>query len=59
MAEIGPTAVYSRIQELGGDTGRGHRSHLPPRPYIKPTTQAEKARVYAFYRRAWEEALRA
>lgn len=25
--------IYGRIQELGGVTGRGHRTHLPPRPY--------------------------
>lgn len=59
MAEIGPTAVYSRIQELGGDTGRDGRTVLPPRPYIKPTTLAEKRRVLEYYRRAWTEALRA
>src|SRR5277367_1887085 len=35
-AHIAPTTVYSRIQELGGWAGRHHRSHLPPRPYIKP-----------------------
>lgn len=25
--------IYGRIQELGGVCGRGHRTHLPPRPY--------------------------
>lgn len=35
--KLGPTAVYSRIQELGGQAGRGHRSTLPPRPYMRPT----------------------
>lgn len=59
MAEVGPTAVYSRIQELGGDTGRGHRTHLPARPYVKPTNRAELAAIHEFYRRAWTEALRA
>ncbi|MEV0090470.1 HK97 gp10 family phage protein [Streptomyces sp. NPDC050738] len=34
MAEIGPTAVYGRIQELGGTAGRG--AELPPRPYVAP-----------------------
>lgn len=58
-AEIGPTAVYSRIQELGGHTGRGHRTHLPPRPYMKPTTRAQLARLHEFYRRAWREAIAA
>lgn len=30
---VGPTIRYARIQELGGDCGKGHRTHLPPRPY--------------------------
>jgi len=34
------TAVYARIQELGGWAGRDHASHLPPRPYIKPAAHA-------------------
>jgi hypothetical protein len=25
--------------ELGGWAGRGHRSHLPPRPYLKPAAE--------------------
>lgn len=32
---VGPTAVYGRVQELGGDTG-AYDSHLPARPYLKP-----------------------
>jgi phage gpG-like protein len=36
---VGPTTVYSRIQELGGWAGRGHRSHLPARPYLKPSAE--------------------
>jgi hypothetical protein len=35
--KLGPTAVYARIQELGGQTGRGHSVTLPPRPYMQPT----------------------
>jgi len=31
---VGPTAVYGRIQELGGRAGRG--STLPARPYVAP-----------------------
>lgn len=27
---------YDRIQNLGGVAGRGHRTTLPPRPYIEP-----------------------
>ena len=36
-AQVGPTAVYARIQELGGTTGNG--STLPPRPYLDPAVQ--------------------
>lgn len=42
-AKLGPTAVYSRIQELGGQAGRNHSVTLPPRPYMRPT----RARVLA------------
>ena len=37
MAEVYPSTVYARIQELGGQTGRGHHTTLPPRPYMAPT----------------------
>jgi phage gpG-like protein len=33
---VGATAVYARIQELGGDSGPGHMTHLPARPYLAP-----------------------
>lgn len=33
-AKVGPTSVYARVQELGGDTGR---MVLPARPYLGPT----------------------
>ncbi|MEV7034639.1 hypothetical protein AB0N99_30960 [Streptomyces sp. NPDC093272] len=36
-AKLGPTAVYARIQELGGQAGRNHSVTLPPRPYMRPT----------------------
>lgn len=35
-AEVGPTVVYSRVQELGGSTGRGGATTLPARPFMKP-----------------------
>lgn len=37
---MGPTAVYARIQELGGVTGRGHATTLPARPYLHPSARA-------------------
>ncbi|MEU0516645.1 hypothetical protein [Streptosporangium sp. NPDC006007] len=36
-AHTAPSIVYSRIHELGGWTGRGHASYLPPRPYVAPS----------------------
>lgn len=57
LAEVGPTAVYSRIQELGGDTGRNHRTHLPARPFVKPTTRAQMRRIHDLYKHAWREAI--
>lgn len=34
--KVGSTVVYSRIHELGGWTGAGHRTYLPPRPSLRP-----------------------
>lgn len=39
MAEVYPSIVYARIQELGGQAGRGHHTTLPPRPYMAPTVE--------------------
>jgi phage gpG-like protein len=52
-SHVAPTTVYARIQELGGDAGRDHRSHLPPRPYVRPATirsmgPCRKAAIAAF-----------
>jgi phage gpG-like protein len=52
-AQIGPTAIYGRIQELGGATGRGHRTQLPARPYVAPAWQAVEPAVAAAYVTAW------
>lgn len=35
-AKVGPTSVYARVQELGGDTGT---TVLPARPYLAPTVE--------------------
>ncbi|KAB2384759.1 phage virion morphogenesis protein [Actinomadura montaniterrae] len=34
---------YDRIQNLGGVAGRGHRTTLPPRPYIVPPVRDLRA----------------
>ena len=53
---VAPTTVYARIQELGGRAGRGHRSLLPPRPYVRPAliesaTKARSAAIRVFRER--------
>lgn len=57
--QLGPTAVYGRIQELGGVCGAGHRTVLPPRPYMRPTY--DQLRGDGTWRRilidAWRQAL--
>ena len=55
--QIGPTAVYARIQELGGVTGAGHRTRLPPRPYMQPTYDLLRGRVARIFADAWRSAL--
>jgi len=56
---IGPTAVYGRIQELGGVTGRGHATTLPVRPYLAPALEAaiSSGRLGEVFDEAWRVAL--
>lgn len=58
-ASIGPTSVYSRIQELGGTAGRGGISHLPRRPFVAPTLVELTAsgQLRDVYMAAWRTAL--
>ncbi len=55
QASVGPTAVYGRIQELGGVTGRGGRSYLPPRPYLGPALDSlvSSGRLAKLFAAAW------
>lgn len=39
LGGVTPRAVYARIQDKGGITGAGYRTHLPPRPYIGPAAR--------------------
>jgi hypothetical protein len=55
--QLGPTAVYGRIQELGGVTGRGHSVTLPPRPYLKPTVLGARSDLARIYLEAWRRAM--
>lgn len=56
---LGPTAVYARIQELGGWAGRNHASYLPPRPYFTPAFDAvvHSGLMFDTFVRAWSGAL--
>lgn len=48
---------YSAIQEKGGTAGRGGRSHLPARPYMKPAVEHVAALVVEMLAKAWFKAL--
>lgn len=56
-AAVGTGLVYSRIQELGGVTGRGHRTRLPARPYMAPGLATALPGMGAFIEQAWADAL--
>lgn len=61
VAVLGPTTPYARIQELGGDAGRGHAVHLPPRPYLEPAARSvlESGRLAEVFVSTWTKALTA
>ncbi|EOD66908.1 hypothetical protein [Amycolatopsis vancoresmycina] len=50
---VGPTAVYSRIQELGGVCGRNRTVRLPTRPYVTPGAEEAIPKVHATFIAAW------
>jgi phage gpG-like protein len=56
-AQIGPTAVYGRVQELGGVTGHG--AVLPARPYVQPAFErlAATGALSRVYHSAWRRAI--
>lgn len=51
VATIGPTAVYGRIQELGGEAGRG--AVLPRRPYVTPAVGKSMPSLAVLFRNFW------
>ncbi|MFJ8606376.1 hypothetical protein ACIRH0_04180 [Streptomyces sp. NPDC093675] len=57
LAEVGPTAVYGRVQELGGTAGRG--AELPPRPYVQPAFErlVASGAIRSTYYAAWAAAI--
>lgn len=48
---VGPTAIYSRIQELGGTAGHG--AQLPARPYLTPAAEHVMGQVMGIAARNW------
>jgi phage gpG-like protein len=56
QSEIWPSTVYARIQELGGWAGRGHKSHLDPRPYVEPALDDTAAEIGQAMIQAWTRA---
>jgi len=50
---VGPTAIYGRVQELGGVTGRGI---LPARPYLEPSFDELHDEIRAIFVEAWRSA---
>jgi phage gpG-like protein len=58
--ELGPTAVYARIQELGGKAGRGGSVTLPARPYLRPAYEAavRDPELLDAFKRVWGDAVR-
>lgn len=54
---VGPTAVYGRIQELGGEVWTG--AQLPPRPYMQPALDklVSDGTLAACYANAWRAAV--
>jgi phage gpG-like protein len=43
--------VYAAIQHRGGNAGRNHATHLPPRPYMDiDSARVERAGADAFHR---------
>lgn len=60
---VGPTAVYARIQELGGIVqnafGRADVvNKIPARPYVFPAVEKSRAAVAQIFHDAFSEALR-
>lgn len=57
-ALVGPTVIYGRVQELGGETRYGYS--LPARPYVEPGLHRllDSGELAAVFRHAWARALR-
>lgn len=69
VGSVGPTAIYARIQDLGGDVRKGRREgqrrrpvgliHIPARPYARPATDRVRRDVRRIFQVRWTQALTA
>ena len=57
VIEVGPTIVYSRIQELGGICGRNYATDLPARPYMLPAVEASVDDIGDMFVEGWADAI--
>lgn len=55
---VGPAIIYGPIQERGGWAGAGHRSYLPPRPYLRPARTTAIPKIRKLFADAWARAIR-
>lgn len=54
----GSSVPYARIHEYGGYAGRGHKSYIPPRPYLGPARDETQPALIEAIREAVQEALK-
>lgn len=52
QGQVGPTAIYGRVQELGGGP-----HNLPARPYLQPAYDDLRAEIPDIFREAWRAAV--
>lgn len=45
VGSVGSNVIYAAIHEFGGNAGRGGRTHIRPRPYIKPAFEDNKLKI--------------
>lgn len=56
-AVLSPDTPYARIQEYGGYAGRGHKSYIPPRPYLQPAINEVDSELMPALESAMERAV--
>lgn len=54
----GSVADYAAIHEFGGLTGKGHKVHIPARPFLRPSLEESKEQIKEEVKKALLEELR-